>query len=175
MATNFYCKYHENISVLSEIPRDPYILKLLYANVITLMETYLSSSLSYIIKEKCLIQRLATSELFKKNKVSLEVALSNNMEIYVLKLLNHVLFHNIPDVNKLFKDILEIQVNITPLIREAITFRHHIVHRNGFDYDGNEIGITETKLDLLIVAMNTFISKTDNDILVKYADLEMQC
>ncbi len=170
--TKFYLDFNSNIEQLKIIKRESYIRKLIYANIITLMETYLSSTLRFTIEKESLFLKIAKNQKFNTNKITLEKALINDMNKYLLSLLDHILYHNISDVNILYKDIFDIQVNITPAIRDAIENRHHIVHRNGYDLKNDPINIQDSDIDTLMDEMSKFIKNIDGEVLKKFPDLQ---
>ena len=111
-------------------------IRLLYVNVITAMETYLSDAFIGIVGENQDIMRrfIETTPEFKDEKILLSDAFvatdkaKKKADIYLM----NVVWHNIRRVKPMYKDTLGIDFpeNISAILR-AVDDRHDMVHRNG--------------------------------------------
>lgn len=57
--------------------------------------------------------------------------------------------------------MLRIQFNLNREILKVLKIRHDIVHRNGFDLEGNIVEITDQQLKTCVNLINLFISDID--------------
>lgn len=110
--------------------------RLLYSNIIAIMETYLSDAfINTVMKDKILIRRLIESDPeFQKRKLTISEIYTclDKIENTVREYLLDIIYHNIWVVKNMYKCVLNIdfpedmqEVNI------AVMTRHDIVHRNG--------------------------------------------
>jgi hypothetical protein len=156
-----------------------HLRQLLYANVISAMETYLSDTfisvsikkseflLKYLsktgrLKEKKTFQEFYT-ELFKQAK-------SNNMyidryaSIMCIADMREITFHNMDTSQNLYKQVLGVKLTIPKEIRTAVYIRHDLVHRNGKDKNDNKINISLIDLEKLVNLISAFVGKTDRRV-----------
>ena len=160
--TVYFDEYKQSIKRIRDSEKSSYTLKLLFANVITLMEVYLSKAIISTVKgDKDLIIKITESKLFNSHKITLKTALTNNMEQYILGQLNHTIFHNLNDVFILYRDVFGIKFRQDRQIIDSIKRRHHIVHRNGLDFEGNSVEISENDLENVIKIVTSFLSNID--------------
>ncbi|WP_337263612.1 hypothetical protein [Serratia sp. MMO-24] len=141
-------------------------LKMNYSFSVTLMESCLGDMLKHaILNEKIFLSNaLRNVEELKQKKVSLlEVyEIDDLVKKYVLSVLSDYLYHNIakivPVYNCVFNEklpsiIYDRMKNIIKIVR----IRHDIVHRNGFDKDGNEHKLTNENLKVTIQNIIDFV------------------
>ena len=88
MSSKFFIEAKENLEYIStKISNDKYLNQLLYANIITILETYLYRVFTILLENDFeLLKKLTNSSKFKTQKVPLKMALSNikKMEIKFL-------------------------------------------------------------------------------------------
>jgi hypothetical protein len=143
--------------------------RMLFADAITLLETYLSTAF---------INTTINSNDYKKNFVESTPEFQNEKisisEIYkthegiearIHKYLSEVLRHNLAKVKLMYKDTLNITFpeDLKDLYR-AISIRHDIVHRNGFTKDGAEHQITPTHLSDIRGSIKLLVSTIDQQL-----------
>ncbi len=163
--TIYFEEYKQNIKLIRDSEKTAYTLKLFFANVITLMEVYLSKALiSTVQGDRDLIVKVTESKLFNSHKIALKTAFTNDIEQYILSQINHTIFHNLNDVFILYRDVFGIEFRQDRKIIDSIKIRHHIVHRNGIDFDGNPIEISEIDLEDVIEVITTFLSDIDTKL-----------
>lgn len=148
-----------------------HLFRLLYANVITAIETYLSDLfISAIEKDPHLKRRFVeTTPDFQKEKFafSMAYAIVEEVEARVRAQLLKVVWHRIDAVQQMFRDTLGI-----PFPEElgglfaAILIRHDLVHRNGKSPDGLEHDINRTKIGALIEVARSLITHIDDQWLL---------
>lgn len=134
--------YVENLLMLTKKIDDPkvkqYSLRLLYGNVITAMETYLSSTLVHLIRhnEKIKWQFVEKYDWNQENVQLRNIRKEyNELDTRILTELGELLYHNIPKIKGIYKSTLDIDIfqeeeNMAKICK-AVSIRHDIVHRNG--------------------------------------------
>jgi glutaredoxin len=144
--------------------------RLLYANVVTLMETFLSDAITNIvINDKALTERLVeTTPRFIEAKFSLSSIYAHykKMDKEVAEYLqNDVLYHSIWTVEKLYRNVLGIHFpqDLTSL-NKIIMKRHDIVHRNGKTVEGKTIIITTEEVKSAIATISEFVSFVEKQL-----------
>lgn len=78
------------------------------------------------------IEKVAQTNKFKNQKVPLSTALTNDMQRYVISLVQNIVFHNLAEVEPLFREAWSVRIPITTTMLNAIAIRHDIIHRNGY-------------------------------------------
>lgn len=143
--------------------------KLLYANIITVMETYLSDSfINKTIVSQRLLRRFVESFHDYKN-IKFDYAdifeKYENVETYVTKSLLDIMYHNIGKVKGMYKDTLEIDFpQDLNKVYKAVSIRHDIVHRNGKDKNKKEHNIEANEIKELIDDITCFIDNVEDQI-----------
>lgn len=175
--SEFYDVFNKNISnikKLSQICIDDYetakvMNRLLYANIITAMETYLSDALiETTFNSSELINNFSSSnEETVKRKISINDALKGKK--YILDIINEdmrsILYHNIPKVKKIYKFTLAIDFHLeAEKLMKFVDVRHDIVHRNGKNKAREEIEISKEDIDDVINKVVEFITDLDSKL-----------
>jgi hypothetical protein len=128
--------------------------RLLFANVIAALETFLSDTfINRVMGDDILFQRyLDTEKAFQERKVPMKDALRLVTEIKAVatKELIEMVWHNIGKVRTLYADVLHVDLGDLTLIAKAINTRHDIVHRNGRQKDGTDRVIVAVDITDLI-------------------------
>lgn len=168
MNTKQYDEFHNNMSVIkNNIQKDNnYLTRLLFANAITCFEVYLQSVFLYLLdKDSKLLENLTLSNKFKNIKISLNVALKNNMKVFLKEMLKNIVFHNLSDIEPLFKEVLGVYINYKndDSILKMIQQRHDIIHRNG-----------KSKSDEPVIITDEYLVKSINDITFLVSDIDSQ-
>jgi hypothetical protein len=131
-------------------------LRLLYVNVVTALECYLSDKfISSIKADRDLFRKFVeTTPEFQKEKVSLSSIFkaSEEIEQKVMTHLSEFVWHRFDRVAPMFRDTLgvEFPTDMKELHR-AIVIRHVFVHRNGQRKDGAEYRLYQEDIEKLIV------------------------
>lgn len=118
-----------------------FVQRLLFANAITVLETYLSDRFRKTIEgNPSLVQKFVeTFPGMKERQIPLTSAsaVARNLEKLVISELNKVMWHRLDKVGKMYEDTLGVAFppDLTSL-EKAIKERHDIVHRNGKSEDG---------------------------------------
>lgn len=166
---------------------DRFINNMLYANVITAMETYLSNIFikSLIKNEKYLrsfvesypkyskgesidqenTQKFKLSEVFKVYDKITEIVIDEVMS---------VMYHNLKKVKPMFKATFDVDFpNDMGEVYKAVEIRHDIVHRNGYTKidkktkTATQHEITKSEIKTLIEKVNGFISVVNGQMIIR--------
>jgi hypothetical protein len=186
-------KYHEvflqsidNIRLLlsqSIQPENEHLQKtmrnLLFANVITSMETYLSDAfINTVVNSKSFIKRLLeTTPEFNQKKYMLVDIFSwmENTKKAAANYLLDVVFHNIWKVSHMYKDVLNINFpEDMDYLSKAVVTRHDLVHRNGKTKEGKGVEVSVSDITDLIEYVTEFILNIDKQLnsLIKAKPIE---
>lgn len=159
-----------NIENLLEVEvqeeQSAHLLRLLYVNVITAIETYLSDLfISAVGNDKALLRRfIETTPDFRTEKISIAEVYkaAEDLEKRTRSYLLDVVWHHLGRVKPMFKDSLNIDFpdDMEALFR-AVSVRHDLVHRNGKAKDGSIRMITREGVRMLIANGREFVSHID--------------
>jgi hypothetical protein len=121
--------------------------RMLFANTITAMETYLSDAfINTVLSKDFLIPKLVeTTPAFneKNYKLSDIYTWLDDTRKAVTEYLLDIIYHNIWKVKAMYKCVLDIDFpDDLETIQKAITIRHDIVHRNGKSKKGTSIQVS---------------------------------
>lgn len=140
--------------------------RLLFVNVITALETYLSDAfINTVVPNPALMRRfIESTPEFQSEKIALSDVFKaiEEIEQKTKSYLADVVWHNLQRVKPMYKDTLGIDFpkDIGTIFR-AIIKRHDIVHRNGKTKSGDEILIQQQDVTSLIAAVESFIQHVD--------------
>lgn len=149
------------------------IKKLIFVNVITILETYLSDLvITEVDKHEILQIRLVEeSNIFKDQKIPKKeiFKVRDSIKKEILEELNKIVYHNLNKVIPLFKNVLRIDLTkgIKNLPKEIVK-RHDIIHRNGKDRNGRKTEITLENITILIQEVENIILYIEEQKLNKY-------
>lgn len=172
--TEFYETFKISIDNIERLLKTPIesdleqnFLRLLYINIITALETYLSDAfINTVLSNKELMRRFVeTNPDFQKQKISVSEIFSkiDSIEDEIKHYLIDILWHNLEKVKPMYKNTLDIDFprDLKNLFW-AITARHDIVHRNGKSKDGKEIFLSKEDITNLIREVRTFVNCVDS-------------
>lgn len=153
-------KVMEKIDSLDEDMKS-FLYKLLYANLITSMEAYLSDTLIKYVTENDEYLRKFT-ETYKpfKNQTFTANDIFNRMDHLkdiVKGELRELMYHNLPKIKGIFMDSMGVDIGVIKDLYKAVLIRHDIVHRNGKNKEGKEHVITKENVEQLCAQVNEFI------------------
>ncbi len=147
----------------------PTFYRLLFVNVITAMETYLSDAfINTVLNSSSLMRRfIETTPEFQVEKIPLADVFKavEQVEQKARSYLVDVVWHHLHRVKPMYHDTLEIEFpsDMGPLFR-AVFLRHDIVHRNGKTKNGQEIVVTPRQVSDLLREVETFVQYLDNQV-----------
>lgn len=144
------------------------LARMLYAHVITLMETFLSDALiNTVLRDEALIRRVVERiSWFKEQKFSLSAIYAKMASVreIVQRYLARLLYHDIKKVRTLYKDVLEITLPASEDLENAINQRHDIVHRNGRTKEGDTVNVGFNEVMNLADLCERFVSNVDKHL-----------
>lgn len=174
MSTEHYVRLRQSIeevraeaSVASDL-----VLRLLFANVITVFEVYLQSVLLHLIERDAeLMASVAKATKYKNHKLPLHFVLKNDPSQYLIALVKEINFHNLSDVEPLFREAFGIDIEITDEVLRLIRLRHDVVHRNGFTKSGAPCAIDEKTIRTVSEAFGHLAETIDRQIMASFKPL----
>ena len=115
-----------------------YFYRMIYANVISSMEAYLSkTNISIVLNDDISFWNFVKHFDWGKEKIEIQniKEVYDGMNIRVQTKLTEVLYHNIPKVKAMYEKILGINIlqdsKELEFLTHAVSVRHDLVHRNG--------------------------------------------
>lgn len=144
----------ETIHRLLDLEVDPELggafRRLLFANVIAAMETYLSDTfINKVFEDSGLLQRyLDTAPEFQTRKIPYKDLLreAGRVEDAARRELLDVVWHNIGKVKAMYANVLGIDLGDVRTVSTGIQLRHDIVHRNGRGNDGAMVEVDRSDI-----------------------------
>jgi hypothetical protein len=143
--------------------------KLLFINVITSLETYLSDAfIKTVMSDYTLIRRFVeTTPEFKKDRVSVADIFKEMDEIKdrIQEYLIGVVWHNLDRVIPMYRDTLSVGFpEEIGVVFRAIHTRHDLVHRNGKNRKGQIINVSRADVLELISVAESLIGHLDRQL-----------
>lgn len=170
MNTNIYTKsacFEEFQAGLSKIAAsvgnaDQFHLNLYYSSMVTMMEKYLFDVfVAEIEGNEDAFRKMSLTDKFKNKSYPLVQILMSDIKKTVIDTVKNMVWHRLPDIDYLYKHTLGIKFNVSGRLRSIIAIRHHIVHRNGFDINGNSVGINANDLIDAMDVVSNFLLDVD--------------
>ncbi len=146
-----------------------HLLGLLYVNVITAIETYLSDAfISTVLEDKDILRKFVESNPeFKKQNFCLSDVFKTHdaIESEVKNYLLGLMWHNIKKIKPMYKSTLDVSFpSDLSNIFKAVVKRHDLVHRGGKNKDNESVVVTDQDLNNLIVEAESFINSVNEQI-----------
>jgi len=169
MSSKFFIEAKNNLEYISEkISDDEYLNQLLYANIITILETYLYKVFTFLLeKDFELLKKLTNSSRFKNQKIPLKLALTD-IKNHIFTMIKGLTYHNLADIEIIYKEVLGVKIRYNEKILNAIDIRHDIIHRNGYKKDGAKITISKNDIIETIKVFESLIKDVDRQVIEKY-------
>ncbi len=175
--TDYYSNFISairNIEMLLQIDVDSEayncLTRLLYVNVITALETYLSDAfINIVLNNQELMRRfIETNPSFQDEKISIS-DIYKTVEMIEKKartFLIELIWHRLDRIKPMYEKTLGIKFpSDLGTIFRSIQIRHDIVHRNGKNRDGKEVFITKEEVENLIEKVKHFVQHIDNQLI----------
>lgn len=175
--TNYFIVFSENIknikelNTLSDLTKHnvkEHMKNMLFANVITSMETYLSDAFINTVKsdKKFLRQFVETFDNFKKEKFELQEIFNyyDNINEKATKAMLDVIYHDLPKVKGMYADTLNVNLPDLSNIYKAVLKRHDFVHRNGKTKDGEKHTIESADIEELCKIVEEFVAEINKQL-----------
>ncbi len=174
---DYYSSFIESIDQIKEMidtKFDPkiqnFLLKLLYANIITVLETFLSEAfITVLFSDDCFItQFVEKNDDFKERKILLSDLYKEYNKIHhtVQTYLSNVIWHKIFKIKCLYECTFDLTFSEeTTSLSKAITIRHDLIHRGGKNKKGEVVNVTLNELKSLIVDIENFVNDLHSKLL----------
>lgn len=177
--SEYYHNFVSSMSYVSELlkleldiqPVDRFRM-LLYANVITALETYLSDAFIYtVLSEERFQRKLVESEsYFREIKISFSEIFYKHelMKEQVKDYLMKIAWHDILKARSLFFNTLGIKFpdELKPLL-DAVIKRHDIIHRNGKNNEGKKLRIGKKDVQSIITTVTFLVEEIDTELSIQ--------
>lgn len=183
--TKFYEVFSTSVddirAMVSLAPENSTLARLLYAAVITAMETYLSDTLKKQVLNREGIKRkfIRNHDTLKDKKISMSLIFERmaGLNEEIISEIDRISFHNLDKIPGLYKSVLSTKFPETGLaeLSLAVNNRHDIVHRNGKNTSNKPLNISMSDVEDLINLVDNCILHIDKQIqdgLLDDADVE---
>lgn len=151
-----------------------FLYRLLYANVITSLETFLGETLKReVLRDENSLRRFVeTYKPFKSISMNLSdlYVKKESMPAFVNTTLRELLYHDLRKIKPIYHDALGIDLGDVTEIYKAVLVRHDLVHRNGKNHEGVELTITEEMVRELQTKVKALMESVNNQIEEKQAE-----
>lgn len=145
------------------------VLVMLHGHVVAAVEAYLASTfIDRVLSSERNLRRLVENDPeFAKRKFTLKEIFTKREDLKndVNRYLKDLIFHQVDKVNLLYSSVLDIDFGDVKWLYEAISLRHHCVHRAGYDKDGNEVDLTAEKVKKLILSCCDLVHEIESTII----------
>jgi hypothetical protein len=135
-----------NVSCIDE-PLTSHYFGMLYASVITSMETYLYDAIRFKIDNdtKYLENFVKTFDKYQKEKFKFSDIYTeySNIELKVKESLSNLIYHRLDIIENIYSAIFTISFQDKDFMNNSVQNRHDLVHRNGKKTDGTNHNITK--------------------------------
>lgn len=158
---------------LLETARDEHtegaLCRLLFANVITAVETYLSDTfINRVLTDDAALRRFVetTPEFAKRNVPYSDIfkAVDEARDDAKRHLLE-VVWHNVGKVHAMYRGTLGVELKKgLRAVAAAVETRHHIVHRNGRDRGGVLVVVTAAQLSDLMESAEQLVADVEEQL-----------
>ena len=169
--------FAEGISELNELIKEcgssQIVRKLAFANVITVLETYLYGRFCQsVLGNSNMLRRFVENctEFGGSGRNKVKVPLSDvlrvaeEIETRVKESLTTISWHNLPRVRNMYKETLEVDIGDCGEILKAVEKRHDLVHRNGRNTDGEPSAVTAPDIAALIAHVEAVVDTVENQL-----------
>lgn len=173
--TKFYSIFKASLNeilVLTKLaPENVSLARMLFANVITVLETYLSDTFKkQVIKRDAILRRfIKHHDAFNKNSKRYSISeiydVMDNLLTRVNSEIDKMSFHNMETVPGLYQFVLSTNFpkELGELVK-AVHIRHDIVHRNGKNPQGVETSVSMQNVVEVASLVDTVILHIDRQV-----------
>ncbi|MCH5220091.1 MAG: hypothetical protein J1F20_05920 [Muribaculaceae bacterium] len=151
------------------------LYKNLYANLIGIMEAYLYETILHTVMSSENSKRRFVENF--KDYTNTEISIANiyknidEIDTRIRHSLDNLLYHNLPKIKPLFKDTIDIDLGDISLLIKPINKRHHIIHRNGKNIQGEVVSVEKDELLNLVNIISNFIERIETQLHPHHPDL----
>lgn len=144
------------------------LLVMLHGHVIASVEAYLASTFIHkVTSSEDLTRKLVeTDPFFSKKKFTLKEIFvqQENLKLTVAAYLKDLIFHDLKKVKSMYNGVLDTDFGDISWLFEAVTTRHHCVHRAGLDKDGNKVELSVNSIKELIANSFQLVNEIEEKI-----------
>lgn len=172
--TTFYQVFSAAIddtkSLLLLAPDNATLVRMLFASIITAMETYLSDTLKkQVLSREAIKQRFVRNhDGFKDKKFSVATIFDklSTLKDEIVAEIDKLNFHNLDRIPGLYKSVLDTEFpsHLLAELRLAVDSRHDIVHRNGKNTLGKPLELTVADVGNLAFLVQEVIKHIDKQV-----------
>ena len=145
---------------------------MIYANVITAMEAYLSKNIiSLVLNDENIFWKFVSKFDWNNEKVDISKIKDtyDSMNMKVQRKLAEILYHNLPKVRVMYQKILDINIlqseDDMRFFNSSVDIRHDLVHRNGRKGTNSSVdefhNITLDMINELIARVDLLINEVE--------------
>lgn len=170
MPKNVFDDAMQDVSVLLLLAAEnPPLARLLYANIITAFETYLSDTARRgVLSKRALLRRFLETNAPKGDTFPMAQLLARceSIEDYVTNLFEKISFHNVDTAIKVFGEVLLVKfpTQSVSALKKAVLKRNDIVHRNGRQHVGRTWSPKTKEVQALKDLVTTTVTEIDRQI-----------
>jgi hypothetical protein len=170
--SRFLAEYQTGIEKIIGQHKDEFHNKLYFSNVISLMEKYLYDVFVYEIStNRTSLIKLASQNKFRTESLKIPYLLQNSVENFLINAVKNFVWHRLNDIDVFYKNVLGITFNLNKNLLAKLKVRHDIVHRNGFDLQGNTVSISDQELNDCITVI--ILIKSTKQKRTKYLNMHI--
>lgn len=162
--SSYYTQFQEGLSKITELldNSDSFHLNLYYSSMIAMVEKYLSDLyINEIESDEAVFCKMILTYKYKNISYPLVQIIMGDVKKHVINSVKSLVWHRLNDIDYLYKNTLNIKFNVSEKIRGIIAIRHDIVHRNGFDINGNAVNINANDVATAMDVVSKFILDID--------------
>ena len=150
------------------INAERYMSSMIYANIITALETYLCDRFISIVQSNkdhllCFVENFKD---FKSQKITLSEIFKEfeTIEEKSYEAMKDVLYHNLPKVSGIYCSSLNIEFPNYVDVFKAVKIRHDLVHRGGKTKSGEHHEISKESVSELLIIVKDFYGSLEQEI-----------
>lgn len=150
------------------INAERYMSSMIYANIITALETYLCDRFISIVQSNkdhllCFVENFKD---FKSQKITLSEIFKEfeTIEEKSYEAMKDVLYHNLPKVSGIYCSSLNIEFPNYVDVFKAVNIRHDLVHRGGKTKSGEHHEISKESVSELLIIVKDFYYSLEQEI-----------
>jgi hypothetical protein len=169
-----FCENLKNIRELNsfcDLAKDnvrEHLRCMLFANIITGLETYLSDAFISTVKSKkeYLRQFIETFHSFRSEKFEVRELFKyyDIIEEKATKAMIDVIYHDLPKVKGMYLETLGIEFPDLTTLYKAVRKRHDFVHRNGKTKEGKKHEVSSEQIEELAKETQSFVININEQI-----------
>lgn len=157
---------------ISDIANDRikvHLRNMLFANIITSLETYLSDAFINTVRSNSKFMRrfVETFHGFRAEKFEVRELFSyyDSIDEKVTRVMLDVIYHDLPKVKGMYAETLGVVFPDLSVLYKAVIKRHDFVHRNGKTKDGVKHELTKEDVEELAKKVEEFVQNVNEQII----------